>query len=67
MVTIQDQRRRHILPIRQAGHVCVASALLGLIPLKPRTIASLGILTSCLSMYSLAPAVAPPAAKAKPA
>jgi len=65
---LSTARFKHALSITNScTQVAVASALLGLVPMKPRTIASLGVLTSCISMYTLAPALPPLPAKAKPA
>jgi len=65
--TLSSARFKHGLAITNGcTQVVVAGALLGLIPLKPRAIASLGVLTSCISMYTMAPQLAPLPAKAKP-
>jgi len=46
-----------------AAQAAVAAALLGLLPLKPRTIGVLGVTTSVIACYQLMPAVAKPKAK----
>mmetsp|Transcript_18530 Transcript_18530/g.31151 ORF Transcript_18530/g.31151 Transcript_18530/m.31151 type:complete len:103 (-) Transcript_18530:1016-1324(-) len=62
---ITSTRFNHALAMtNNCTQALVACSLLGLIPMKPRTTASLGLLTSCISMYSMAPALAPPPQKA---
>uniref|UniRef100_A0A7R9SV23 Peroxisomal membrane protein 11C n=1 Tax=Polyblepharides amylifera TaxID=1486889 RepID=A0A7R9SV23_9CHLO len=53
---IWEQRKKHSLVV--TSNVCQASvalALLGIVPMKPRTTAMLGFLTSAISCYQLLP------------
>lgn len=63
---LSQKRVKHTLILTQnACQIAVAGGILGLIPLKPRQIATCGIVMSCINLYNMAPPLPPLPAPAK--
>lgn len=63
---LSQKRIKHTLVLTQnCCQVAVAGGLLGILPVKPRQIATCGIVMSCINLYLMAPSLPALAPKAK--
>jgi hypothetical protein len=60
-----EEERTAEAPRFSAVQVAVAGGLLGILPVKPRQIATCGIVMSCINLYLMAPSLPALAPKAK--